>query len=225
LNSMESFGQGYQDDKPPIDQWISKSWGVRPWSNISSNGRHWPAPETILHPPKEYGFACLAIWIICAISLVMWYWKFKRISECPISPRQTFFVRLVCVIPVFVISSCLSTTIAIYSVFFGLIRHCYIGLCLFWYFELVCDSLGGFEGAVQIIAELRTPCLWWFEQPSAPGAGRAGSLASLSARSVLSKSYESRIYLGTRGTSSFHGICETESQCNSAAACPTAAGF
>ena len=179
---MSVYGQDYQDEKPFIDQWAYKPWITSQWNNISSNGRHWPAPETILHPPKEYGFACFSTWAISAISLIMWYWLFGRILESPISPRQALFVRLICVIPVVTISSCLATSFVIYSVFLGLFRHCYIGLCLFWYFELVLDYLGGYEGAVQCLAELRTPCLWWFEQPSVQGAGRAGSLASIAAR-------------------------------------------
>ena len=184
LNIMDIYRQDYQDDSSIIDSWFSSSWTATQWSNISSNGRHWPAPETILNPPREYALACAIAWFVSSISLIMWYWLFERISSCPHSVRQSLFLRLLWVIPVVTISSCLSITFVIYSVFLGLVRHCYIGLCLFWHFELVCDRFGGFEGAVQTFAEYRTSCLWWFEQPSAPGAGQAGSIASISARYI-----------------------------------------
>ncbi len=167
---------------PEIDRWGSVPWTETGWNNISSNGRHWPEPETILHPPREFAFACLLAWIVSGFSLFMWQWLFQHIASCPVSTRQALFMRIVCAIPVVTVTGCLQTSFVIYSVFFALIRHCYLGLCLFWTFELVCDRYGGFEGAVQSFGSERTDCLWWFEQPSAPGSGQAGSIAAMAAR-------------------------------------------
>jgi len=159
------------------------------WRAIGgADGQRWPPFLTVFkNPPAAYVAACAVGGAAALAACAGAGWHIKRLLSCPHSARQGLYVRLAALIIVLAVTAVAALCFPKVAVFFTAIRAAYVGLCVVWAFELVCEMGGGFSELCYAIAAEDEAAALAQQRQRQPGAdysatvsGRQSGVASLS---------------------------------------------